>query len=85
MLEVGWVSTVRGNSHSQKSLNQVGSSRLQFGLCIPASELALVLTNDERVEWKSTNVGKEPAATPLGFPVAELTQVLTVVVLEVGL
>lgn len=85
MLEVGGIPTVRGNSHSQKSLDQVGSSRLQLGLGVPASELALVLTNNERVKWKTTNVGEEPAATPRGFPEAELAQVLTVVMLEVGL
>jgi hypothetical protein len=85
VLKVGRVSPVCGNSYSQKSLYQVGSSRLQLGLCIPASELTLVLANKEGVEWKSTNVGKEPATTPLGFPEAELAQVLTVVVLEVGL
>ena len=33
----------------------------------------------------ANNVGDEPAATPLVFTEAELTQVFAVVVLEVGL
>lgn len=73
--------------HKQHVTKPVDNSSLKLNFLSPSgSILSQSFTSERRlVWWYALYVGKDSATTPLSVTPAEFSQILTVIVLEVGL